>query len=278
MNTLMPPVGLIVDFMDGTESADLLRKAKNDRLPLPHGDNREGYAWNDHVRYWTMGLEDYEKVMNTLGSTTVPTGRLYDFGGSTGRVFRHFFCQTDAFEIWTSDFKSASYQWNQLYMPRDIRSFLNTFYPSLPIPDRYFDVITAFSVFTHIDELESPWLLELRRILKPGGLLYATIHDETFWSEMPDRLLSVLQGSPGGAQLTDESPFPGERAAFHFTKESYYSCNVFHSSEYIQREWGRFFDILEMRPQAHGNQCVVLLTYGEAMPVSPHVATRRAHS
>ena len=199
MNTVMPPVGFIGDFMVGTESAELLRKAKNDYLPLPHGENREGYASSDHVRYWTTGLEDFEKVMDSLRSVALPPGRLYDFGGSTGRVFRHVFCQTDAFEIWTSDFKLASYRWNQLYMPQNIRSFLNTFYPSLPIPDRFFDVITAFSVFTHIDELESPWLMELRRILKPGGLLYTTIHDEAFWNQMPDRLLATLQRARGAA-------------------------------------------------------------------------------
>ena len=77
-------------------------------------------------------------------------------------------------------------------------------------------------------------------------------------------LVSDLTEERGGGHLVAESPFPGERSAFHFTEESYYSCNVFHSREYIQREWGRFFDILEMRPQGHSAQCVVLLTYGEA--------------
>ena len=66
-------------------------------------------------------------------------------------------------------------------MPMGLRVFLNGFAPPLPLPDAHFDVVTAFSVFTHIDELDSPWLLELRRILKPGGLLDATIHDETTW-------------------------------------------------------------------------------------------------
>jgi SAM-dependent methyltransferase len=261
----LPPIGVIRDFLTGDESADVLRKARQDELPLPHAENREGYASNDHVRYWTSGLEDHEKVMNSLGPVDVSKLRLYDFGGSTGRVFRHFYCQTDAFEIWSSDFKLSSYRWNQRYMPKDIRCFLNTFYPSIPVADRYFDVITAFSVFTHIDELESPWLLELRRILKPKGLLYLTVHDETFWDEMPDHFLVTLQQSSGGAGLSRESPFPGDRAAFHFTEESYYSCNVFHSRHYIDREWGRVFDVLKIIPLAHSKQSVVLLTYDEVI-------------
>ena len=35
LNTLMPPVGVIGDFMTGAESADQLRKAQNDHLPTP---------------------------------------------------------------------------------------------------------------------------------------------------------------------------------------------------------------------------------------------------
>ena len=90
----------------------------------------------------------------------------------------------------------------------------------------------------------------VRRILKPGGLLYVTVHDEAFWDEMPDSVLAALQRSPSGSHLDTESPFPGGRSAFHFTEESYYSCNVFHSHDYIRRQWGRFFDILEMTPYA----------------------------
>jgi hypothetical protein len=41
------------------------------------------------------------KVMNSLGGVSVNHGRFYDFGGSTGRVFRHFFCQDRLFEVWT---------------------------------------------------------------------------------------------------------------------------------------------------------------------------------
>jgi SAM-dependent methyltransferase len=133
--------------------------------------------------------------------------------------------------------------------------------PSLPIPDNHFDLITGFSAFTHIDDLESPWLLELRRILKPGGLLYLTIHDEACWDDMPEALLAAIRKSPNGAGVEMGSPFPGERAAFHFTELSYYSCNVFHSRDYVERQWGRFFDLLDIRPKGHNKQCVVLMTY-----------------
>jgi hypothetical protein len=71
----------------------------------------------------------------------------------------------------------------------------------------------------------------------------------------------MLQGSANGDGLTSESPFPGPRSAFHFTTDSYYSCNVFHSHDYIAEQWGRYFEILDVRPLRAGSQCVVLLTY-----------------
>ena len=259
-NELLPPVGFITDFLEAIPEPEVAERARRDFLPIPHRDNREGY-FEDHVRYWMSGLEDHDKVMGALVDAPVSGHRLYDFGGSTGRVFRHFFCQERSFEIWSSDFKLGTYRWNQRYLPAELRLFLSTFTPPLPLPDRHFDLITGFSVFTHIDYLESPWLLELRRILKPGGLLYLTIHDETCWEEMSDGLLAAIRKSPDGAGVEMGSPFPGERAAFHFTELSYYSCNVFHSRDYIQREWGRFFDILDLRPKGHDRQCVVLLTY-----------------
>ncbi|MCA1697943.1 MAG: class I SAM-dependent methyltransferase [Actinobacteria bacterium] len=46
--------------------------------------------------------------------------------------------------------------------------------PPLPQPDAYFDLVWATSVFTHISDHWSAWLLELHRLLKDGGLLIAT--------------------------------------------------------------------------------------------------------
>ena len=237
-----------------------VERARRDFLPIPHRANREGYAGDYHASYWVSGVGDYDKVIAACHRLGIRGGRYYDFGGSTGRVFRHFYCQDRAFEVWSSDFKTANFKWNQQHMPMGLRVFLNGFAPPLPLPDAHFDVVTAFSVFTHIDELESPWLLELRRILKPGGLLYATIHDETTWQNKAESVLLAINRSENGAQITASSPFPGERTAFHFTSDSYYGCNVFHPRDYIRSQWARFFEIVDIRPRDHGEQSVVLLT------------------
>jgi SAM-dependent methyltransferase len=50
--------------------------------------------------------------------------------------------------------------------------------PHLPFEDGYFDLIYAGSVFTHIADLADAWFLELKRIVRPGGRLYITVHDK----------------------------------------------------------------------------------------------------
>ena len=50
--------------------------------------------------------------------------------------------------------------------------------PHLPFEDKYFDVIYCGSVFTHMDDLADAWLLELKRITRPSGRTYITIHDK----------------------------------------------------------------------------------------------------
>jgi ubiquinone/menaquinone biosynthesis C-methylase UbiE len=49
--------------------------------------------------------------------------------------------------------------------------------PHLPFEDGYFNLICCGSVFTHIVDLADAWLLELKRIARPGAKLYVTVHD-----------------------------------------------------------------------------------------------------
>lgn len=193
---VLPPIGIVADFLGADPSPELHDRSRRDHLPIPDAANREGYRPSDDLGYWLTGLEDYDKVLRAAAELSVPGNRVYDFGGSTGRVFRHFYCQDRRFDVWTSDFKLPSYLWNQRYMPGDLRVFMNGFAPPLPLPDRHFHIVTAFSVLTHIDELESAWLVELRRILKPSGLLYVTVHDEAFWETSRRPFSSPFRRAP----------------------------------------------------------------------------------
>jgi SAM-dependent methyltransferase len=62
-----------------------------------------------------------------------------------------------------------------------MRASANTLQPPLPYPDHAFDFLYAFSVFTHLSaELAHEWLSELQRVVKPGGLIWFTLHGESY--------------------------------------------------------------------------------------------------
>jgi SAM-dependent methyltransferase len=55
------------------------------------------------------------------------------------------------------------------------------FRPPTPFPADRFDLIYAFSVFSHLSEpVHEAWLGELSRILRPGGLLVVTTREREF--------------------------------------------------------------------------------------------------
>lgn len=269
---VLPPVGIAADFWDPAYAAgnpfytgaDLRERLERDRLAVPDFANNEGYTPDGKIfPYWVFGLSDYFRALAACESQGVDPIRVFDFGGSTGRVFRQFYCQDRAREVWSCDFKDASVKWCLKYLPGDIRVFLNTFLPHLPLADGYFDLVTAYSVFTHIDELETSWLLELKRILRPGGVAYLTIHDDTTWRRMGTEsdlsgLADAVRRSPGGSNPAFADPIPQDRSAYHFSSGSHYNCNVFHSQAYIRRNWARFFEIAAIVPTHHWEQAVVV--------------------
>jgi ubiquinone/menaquinone biosynthesis C-methylase UbiE len=67
--------------------------------------------------------------------------------------------------------------WANRHLRPPFRFVTPTTLPHLPFADGYFQMIYAGSVFTHIADLADAWLLELRRVLAPGGRAYLTFHD-----------------------------------------------------------------------------------------------------
>jgi ubiquinone/menaquinone biosynthesis C-methylase UbiE len=61
--------------------------------------------------------------------------------------------------------------------------------------DRYFDIVYAYSVFTHLPEnISLHWLTELHRIMQPGGILVMTVE--------PPRFIDFCRSIKGGDELS----------------------------------------------------------------------------
>jgi SAM-dependent methyltransferase len=238
----------------------------SDTYPIPIPEDREGYSPGQDERYWLMGLLDFLKIQYVAHSYQVPLRRYLDFGCASGRVLRHFLCQSSVQEIWGSDINHRHIRWLWEHFPERIKPVYNHCLPTLPIEDNYLDLVSAFSVFTHIDVFETAWLAELRRILRPGGLAYLTIHNEATWEllrgevDNPDnRLVQSLKKVDPEFLSKIREPLAEGRAIYRFMEHGPYRANVFHSNSFIHQVWGRFFEVMEIKPAFHVRQTVVVL-------------------
>lgn len=241
-----------------------------DPHPLPATGDREGYHGDRHLDYWLDGLAERGRIVSLVrrhGLELGPGSAVLDFGCATGRVLRHFVYQDEGLDVWGTDIRRSHVDWMHRHFPGDLKAFQCTIVPHLPLADDSLDLVYALSVFTHIDEFEFSWLAELRRVLKPGGIAYLTIHSDMTWADMNPgwgvyRHLLEAAGSIHDHDVTPEflaGPMPGERVVLRWRHETVNNTNVFASCDYVRRTWGRFLDVLDIVQQGSGYQDVVVL-------------------
>ena len=149
-------------------------------LPIPPKDLWLGYGQTAE-EFLASGEENIRAMREMLERTGAPiesAGRIMEFGCATGRMIRWLHDLSDSCEIWGTDISSGWITWCKQYLSPPFHFATTTTSPHLPFEDRYFGLIYAGSVFTHIDDLADAWFMELRRVLRPGGRLYITVHDQ----------------------------------------------------------------------------------------------------
>jgi SAM-dependent methyltransferase len=155
--------------------------------------------------------------------------RVLDFGCGSARVLRHFLPEAEYGDFWGCDIDGPSIDWIRSHLSPPLHAFQNGLAPPLALEAGSFDLVYATSVFTHIDALWSRWLLELRRILKPGGLLVASWVGEGFWE--------AFMGEP---YRPDEVGMAVHR---HWTGPD---AVVLHSEWWLREHWGRAFEVVRV--------------------------------
>jgi len=234
----------------------------SDEMPIPATEDRENYYEDRHIEYWLSGYVDCCKMQSYLCSVN-GRERYFDFGGATGRVSRHM-TRDSRREVWLCDINVNYITWISQFFNRSIHAFQNRIQPSLPIEDKYFDLISAYSVFTHLDQDEMAWLLELRRILRPGGYLYLTVLDENVWDRLKDPawdwLLRLLSASRHYEFLAERCQRPlEERVVLEYSAVEAYNINTFLPRQYMEKQWGTLFSGIEFIEDHHNYQTVVVL-------------------
>ncbi len=229
-------------------------------LPIPPMERWEGYGQtNEH--YLASGEEhvrSMREILERAGTPLETTGRILDFGCASGRMIRWLEGAADTCEIWGTDINSSHIIWCNQNLSPPFHFATTTSCPHLPFEDRYFGLVYAGSVFTHLDDLADTWFQELRRVLRPGGRLFITIHDKSSIEIMknewpPDYwLMKVLRTYPEFEQFV-KSDF----GMFAIGRST--AAQVFHDVEYLSRRLEPFFHTLSVTPRGYSYQTAVLL-------------------
>jgi SAM-dependent methyltransferase len=106
--------------------------------------------------------------------------KILDFGIGWGRIIRFFLKDVDTGGLHGVDVRSDFIEICRLArLPVQIIQTTPT--GTLPYPKDFFDIVYAYSVFTHLPEdMQHLWLAEIARVLRPGGLFVATVQPPRF--------------------------------------------------------------------------------------------------
>ncbi len=230
-----------------------VRKAiERDTAQIPATVNREGYCGDNHLEYWFTGLADLRMVERLAPSAKY--SHVLDFGGASGRFARHVPLWYPKAKVTVADLNINHIDWLDRHFGPSIRGVKVSAQPHFPIADNSVTICVGFSVFTHIDTYETAWLAEIHRVLAKKGYAVLTIHSEHVWNALPTWpwIYNVLQTNPEfNAVYRPGEPMPQERLVYKYVSTSNeYNCNVFATSEYIRRVWGRWFDVVAIAPRA----------------------------
>ncbi len=180
---------------------------------------------------------------------------ILDFGCGVGRMIRWLAEEAEAQPVWGVDIEVPAIRWAQQHLSPPFNFSTCTTLPHLPFEDRTFGLVYAGSVFSHIEDLADAWLLELRRITRPGGHLYLTVHVQTtikdWMTNVPhDQMSGRIRERPDLFEhLGTEHAAIGHRAG----------GNVFYDLAYVDWLCSQWFDVVAIAQKAWFNQTAMVL-------------------
>ena len=241
-------------------------ETKRWNLPIPPKELM--FVFSESEEYYLnsgeVQISILQETLEKAGYFIQSGSRILDFGCASGRMIRHLEQFSENCEIWGTDISGDCITWCQQYLSPPFNFFMATTHPHLPFADGYFDLVYAGSVFTHIDDLADAWFLELRRILKPGGMAYVTIQEQHLINTVKDFSEAWLD--------RNNIWLPDQKAECYRKYQEYSQSNfsmftlgrdtrslVFYDLDYFCQKRQPWFKIVDVRREAYYWQTAVLL-------------------
>ena len=205
----------------------------------------------DPSRFLAIGehiAQDIQAALLRAGRPLAGIASILDFGCGCGRTLRWLIPQFPNARFCGADVDSDAIAWCQAHLPA-AEWHVNSPLPPLPFPSQTFDLVCAISVFTHLPaSLQNLWLPELARILRPGGVLLATLHGE--------RVASHLNPAAGRRLRSEGFLFQRSAKLRGILPEWYHTA--FHTREYACSQVGAHLRVLVYIPGGMGDQDVIV--------------------
>ena len=190
----------------------------------------------------------YERHSGPLASCE----RVLDFGCGWGRILRFFLKDLDAGRLWGIDTRDKMIDVCRRTIPGAHFERAGP-WPPAPMDDASFDLVYAFSVFSHLsEEMHEAWLQEFHRILKPGGLLIVSTRNRQFIDVCEGFRVEAGRGAHLGHLPRLFKDAAASRRAFD-AGEYCYDCvpgnwwtgEALIPRGYVERRWSRLFTPLD---------------------------------
>ncbi len=150
-----------------------------DRLPIP--PPRLFYLVNGQYNIerflanGALGSKCIRALLTKNGRNIEAFQSILDFGCGCGRVMRHWNTLPNT-RLYGTYYNASLVEWCRTALPFAQFS-VNQPQGPLPYEDSQFEFAYSISVLTHLPVAQQQaWMNELWRVLRPGGLLYVTVH------------------------------------------------------------------------------------------------------
>ena len=191
---------------------------------------------------------DLSRALSDIGVRLDDFDQALEFGCGCGRVLRHLIPFAAAHHLYGTDIDQEAVSWCRRNLPSTCCG-VNGLMPPLDYTDGTFDLIFVFSVFTHLDEeLQFTWLRELKRVLKPGGVLIATTHGG-FVQDQHARAALLTNGEIETLRSKGFVFKAGASEIFKLNGLPAFDQTAYHTRRYISEKWAEFFTLRHYREQ-----------------------------